>query len=71
MPQTDEVLKTKGQMQFPTVMGGVVPVINVKGIEPGQLKLNGQVLADASFLGKISRWNDPALKALNPTFAPS
>jgi phosphate transport system substrate-binding protein len=66
MPQTDEVLKTKGQMQFPTVMGGVVPVINVKGIEPGQLKLNGTVLADI-FLGKISRWNDPAIKALNPT----
>lgn len=66
MPLTDEVLKTKGQMQFPTVMGGVVPVINVKGIEPGQLKLTGTVLADI-FLGKISRWNDPALKALNPT----
>jgi phosphate transport system substrate-binding protein len=65
MPQTDEVLKTKGQMQFPTVMGGVVPVINVKGIEPGQLKLNGTVLADI-FLGKISRWNDAAIKALNP-----
>jgi len=68
MPQTDEVLKTKGQMQFPTVLGGVVPVINVKGIEPGQLKLNGQVLADI-FLGKISKWNDPALKALNPTLS--
>ena len=68
MPQTDEVLKTKGQMQFPTVMGGVVPVINVKGIEPGQLKLTGALLADI-FLGKISRWNDPALKALNPTLA--
>lgn len=68
MPLTDEVLKTKGQMQFPTVMGGVVPVINVKGIEPGQLKLTGPVLADI-FLGKISRWNDPALKALNPTLA--
>ena len=66
MPLTDEVLKTKGQMQFPTVMGGVVPVINVKGIEPGQLKLTGALLADI-FLGKISRWNDPALKALNPT----
>jgi phosphate transport system substrate-binding protein len=65
MPLTDEVLKTKGQMQFPTVMGGVVPVINVKGIEPGQLKLNGTVLADI-FLGKITRWNDPAIKALNP-----
>lgn len=68
MPQTDEVLKAKGQMQFPTVLGGVVPVINVKGIEPGQLKLTGQVLGDI-FLGKISKWNDPALKALNPTLA--
>jgi len=68
MPLTDEVLKTKGQMQFPTVMGGVVPVINVKGIEPGQLKLTGPVLGDI-FLGKIARWNDPAIKALNPTLA--
>jgi phosphate transport system substrate-binding protein len=66
MPLTDEVLKQKGQMQFPTVIGGVVPVINVKGIEPGQLKLNGQVLGDI-YLGKISKWNDPALKALNPS----
>lgn len=65
-PLTDEVLKAKGQIQFPTVMGGVVPVINVKGIEPGQLKLSGQVLGDI-YLGKIARWNDPALKALNPT----
>jgi len=68
MPLTDEVLKGKGQMQFPTVMGGVVPVINVKGIVPGQLKLTGPVLADI-YLGKIARWNDPALKALNPTLA--
>ena len=68
MPQTDEVLKSKGQMQFPTVMGGVVPVINVKGIEPGSLKLTGPLLADI-FLGNIKRWNDPALKALNPTLA--
>lgn len=67
-PLTDEVLKTKGQMQFPTVLGGVVPVINVKGIEPGQLKLNGQVLGDI-YLGKIAKWNDPAIKALNPTLA--
>jgi phosphate transport system substrate-binding protein len=66
MPQTDEVLKSKGQMQFPTVIGGVVPVINVKGIEPGQLKLTGELLGDI-FLGKVSRWNDPAIKALNPT----
>jgi phosphate transport system substrate-binding protein len=66
MPLTDEVLKSKGQMQFPTVMGGVVPVINIKGIEPGQMKLTGPVLADI-FLGKISKWNDPAIKALNPS----
>lgn len=65
-PLTDEVLKTKGQTQFPTVLGGVVPVINVKGIEPGQLKLNGQVLGDI-YLGKVAKWNDPAIKALNPT----
>ncbi len=67
-PLTDEVLKTKGQMQFPSVMGGVVPVIIVKGIEPGQLNLTGQVLGDI-FLGKIAKWNDPAIKALNPTLA--
>lgn len=65
MPQTDEVLKSKGQFQFPTVIGGTVPVINVKGIAPGQLKLDGQVLGDI-YLGKISKWDDPAIKALNP-----
>ena len=68
MPLTDEVLKAKGQLQFPTVMGGVVPVLNVKGIEPGQLKLNGQLLGDI-YLGKITRWNDAAIKAINPTLA--
>ncbi len=68
MPLTDEVLKTKGQMQFPTVMGGVVPVINVKGIKPGELKLTGPLLADI-YLGKVARWNDAAIKALNPTLA--
>ncbi|MBK7007151.1 MAG: phosphate ABC transporter substrate-binding protein PstS [Burkholderiales bacterium] len=66
MPQTDEVLKSKGQMQFPTVMGGVVPVINIKGIESGQLKLTGALLGDI-YLGKVARWNDPAIKELNPT----
>ena len=64
MPLTDEDLAKKGLMQFPTVIGGVVPVINIKGIAPGQLKLNGQVLGDI-FLGKITKWNDAALKALN------
>lgn len=68
MPLADDVLKSKGQMQFPTVMGGVVPVINVKGIEPGALKLTGPLLADI-YLGKVARWNDAAIKALNPTLA--
>jgi phosphate transport system substrate-binding protein len=66
MPQTDEVLKSKGQVQFPAVIGGTVPVINVKGIAPGQMKLDSQTLGDI-YLGKITRWNDPALKALNPS----
>lgn len=65
MPLSDEVLAKNGLMQFPTVMGGVVAVINVKGIAPGQLKLNGQVLGDI-YLGKIAKWNDAAIKALNP-----
>ncbi len=68
MPQTDEVLAKKGQMQFPTVIGGTVPVINVKGIAPGQMKLDGQVLGDI-YLGKITKWNDPAIAALNPGLA--
>ena len=68
MPLTDEVLAKNGLMQFPTVMGGVVAVINVQGIAPGQLKLNGQVLGDI-YLGKIAKWNDAAIKALNPTLA--
>ena len=68
MPLKDDELAKKGQVQFPTVIGGVVPVINVKGINPGQLKLTGPVLGDI-YLGKITRWNDPALKALNPGLA--
>jgi phosphate transport system substrate-binding protein len=68
MPQKDEDLARKGQMQFPTVIGGVVPVVNIKGVAPGQIKLTGQVLGDI-YLGKIAKWNDPALKALNPGVA--
>lgn len=68
MPQTDEVLAKKGQFQFPTVIGGTVPVINIKGIAPGQMKLDGQVLGDI-YLGKITKWSDPAIKALNPGLA--
>src|SRR6188472_2129604 len=66
MPLKDDELAKKGQVQFPTVIGGVVPVINIKGITPGQLKLNGQVLGDI-YLGKITKWTDPAIKALNPS----
>ena len=67
-PLKDEDLAKKGLMQFPTVIGGVVPVVNIKGITPGQLKLTGPVLGDI-FLGKITNWTDPAIKALNPTLA--
>jgi len=66
MPLTDEKLHASGLFQFPTVIGGVVPVINVKGIEPGQLRLTGSVMADI-FLGKITRWDDAAIRALNPS----
>jgi phosphate transport system substrate-binding protein len=65
MPLKDEDLKTAGLMQFPTVIGGVVPVINVAGVKPGQLKLTGAVLGDI-YLGKVTKWNDPAITALNP-----
>ena len=67
-PLKDDELAKKGLVQFPTVIGGVVPVVNIKGIAPGQLKLNGQVLGDI-FLGKITKWTDPAIKALNPTLS--
>ena len=66
MPLKDEDLEKKGLVQFPTVIGGVVPVVNIKGVAPGQLKLTGQVLADI-YLGKITVWNDAAIKALNPS----
>jgi phosphate transport system substrate-binding protein len=68
MPLKDEELAKKGQIQFPTVIGGVVPVVNIKGIAAGQLRLNGQVLGDI-YLGKITKWNDAAIKALNPSLA--
>ena len=65
MPLKDEQLAKDGLVQFPTVIGGVVPEVNIKGIAPGQIKLTGQVLGDI-FLAKITRWNDPALTAMNP-----
>jgi phosphate transport system substrate-binding protein len=65
MPLPVEKLNEIGLMQFPMVMGGVVPVLNVPGITAGQLKLTGPVLADI-YLGKITKWNDAALAKLNP-----
>ncbi|WKZ34135.1 MAG: phosphate ABC transporter substrate-binding protein PstS [Thermodesulfobacteriota bacterium] len=58
-------LEESGLMQFPAAVGGVVPVVNIKGIAPGDLKLTPGVLADI-YLGKIERWDDKAIQALNP-----
>ena len=63
-PLKDEELAKDGMVQFPTVIGGVVPVVNISGVEPGQLKLTGQVLGDI-YLGKITQWNDPAIASIN------
>lgn len=65
MPLKDEELQKDGLIQFPTVIGGVVPVVNIAGIKPGQIKLTGQLLGDI-YLGKITKWNDAALVAQNP-----
>jgi len=64
MPMKPEDLEKNGLMQFPTVVGGVVPVINISGIDAGKLKLDGTTLASI-YLGKITKWNDPAIAALN------
>ncbi|MGC2165936.1 MAG: phosphate ABC transporter substrate-binding protein PstS [Gallionella sp.] len=63
-PMTPEDQEKNGLAQFPTVIGGVVPVVNIEGVEAGQLKLSGDVLADI-FLGKITKWNDPKIAADN------
>jgi len=65
MPLVDEELSKDGLLQFPTVIGGVVPVVNIAGVAAGQLKLTGPVLGDI-YLGKIAKWNDAAITALNP-----
>lgn len=64
-PLTPEELDKIGLMQFPAIIGGVVPVFNLKGVVSGGIKFSGEVMADI-FLGKIKKWNDPALAALNP-----
>lgn len=64
-PLKDDQLAKDGLFQFPTVVGGVVPVINVPGVKAGEVILSGEVLGDI-YLGKIKKWNDPAIAALNP-----
>ena len=68
MPLTDEKLKSMELFQFPTAIGGVVPVINLKGIDAGAMRLTGNVIADI-YLGKITKWNDKAIQSLNPKLA--
>ncbi|MCP1659469.1 phosphate ABC transporter substrate-binding protein PstS [Neisseria perflava] len=64
-PLSAEQLEAEGLVQFPTVIGGVVPVVNIEGVAAGQLKLSGEALADI-YLGKIAKWNDPKIQELNP-----
>ncbi|HTC50315.1 MAG TPA: phosphate ABC transporter substrate-binding protein PstS [Steroidobacteraceae bacterium] len=68
MPLKPDALKTAGLVQFPMIIGGVVPVVNVKGVGPGQLTLDGATLA-AIYMGDIKNWNDPAIRKLNPKLA--
>jgi phosphate transport system substrate-binding protein len=65
MPLPIEELNEAGLMQFPTIMGGVVAIVNLDGVAPGQMKLTGPVLADI-YLGKVTKWNDKEIAALNP-----
>jgi phosphate transport system substrate-binding protein len=65
MPMKPDELQKLGLSQFPLVIGGVVPVVNIEGLKPGELRFSGPVLADI-YLGKIKTWNDPAIQKLNP-----
>jgi phosphate transport system substrate-binding protein len=65
MPMKPEDLQKNGLVQFPAIMGGVVPVVKLAGIKPGELKFTGKLLADI-YLGKVTKWNDPAIASLNP-----
>jgi len=64
-PLSDEELTKQGLVQFPMVMGGIVPIINLEGVKPGELVLDAPTLAGI-FLGTITKWDDAAIKALNP-----
>ena len=64
-PMTPEDLHKFGIGQFPLVIGGIVPVVNIDGIQPGQMQFTGPLLADI-YLGKVKNWNDPAISSVNP-----
>jgi phosphate transport system substrate-binding protein len=64
MPMKPEDLQKEGLVQFPAIMGGVVPVYNLQGIKPGELKFSGALIAEI-YLGKVTKWNDPAIARLN------
>lgn len=65
MPMKPEDLEKNGLMQFPAIMGGVVPVYNLKGIKAGEIRFTGELLANI-YLGKVKKWNDAAIAGLNP-----
>lgn len=64
-PVKGDALEERGQVQFPAVIGGTVPIFNLDGFAPGELKVTGDVLAEM-FMGWIVNWNDPKIAALNP-----
>jgi phosphate transport system substrate-binding protein len=64
-PLGEKELTDNGLIQFPMIIGGIVPVVNVEGVKPGELVLDGATLADI-FMGKITKWDDPAIAKLNP-----
>jgi phosphate transport system substrate-binding protein len=64
-PVTGDQLEKDGMVQFPVILGGVVPIVNIDGFKPSELKISGEVLAEV-YLGTITKWNDPKIVALNP-----
>jgi phosphate transport system substrate-binding protein len=64
-PVKGEELDQRGQVQFPAIIGGTVPVVNLDGFKPGELRITGTILAEV-FMGNITKWNDPKLVAINP-----
>jgi len=65
MPLKADELSAEGLIQFPAIIGGVVPIVNLDGVAPGKMKMTGEVLASI-YLGKITKWNAPEIVAINP-----